>query len=166
MTSSTASSVTSACSSAADGGRWSSSASFSAGRTFPRRGCGNGGGGGGFGNVGAGQPGRRRVGDLKQRGAAATQASAIASPRRSHSRSYSDLRGDDDDLLSPPPPPPPPPSLDLDHPRRGGALLTAPGCRTLDRHRSTVAPAGDVTTPRACVVDWRQTAAGYPVYDV
>jgi len=159
--------------SAADvAGSWSA---FS-GRTFPRRTA-------GVTGTAAIQTGRRRIAaDGTQAASRMGRTTPPAAPPRSHSRSYSELHSEDQ--LSPPPPPPPP--LDPDEPLGGGGLTSGrtrtssstacvprgggqrqgDGCSwTLDRHRSTVAPACTTdVTPRACVVDCRQT--GYPVYDV
>ena len=154
-------------------GSWSA---FS-GRTFPRRT-----GGTGFAALPAA---RRRVVDVGQAAGRVGRTTPPTAPR-SHSRSYSDLHFEDQ--LSPPPPPLPL-LVDLDEPRGSGTTgyrartssssataVPRAGARrgdacswTLDRHRSTVAPAcnnadaSDVI-PRACVVDCRQT--GCPVYDV
>ena len=141
--------------------------SFGGGRTFPRRAAGTG--------TAALQPARRRIADVGQEAGRVGRATPPTVPR-SHSRSYSDLLSDGQ--LSPPPPPPP---LDPDELRgsgrartsspalgvtRGGTRRSDAGSWTLDRHRSTVTPAcaANDVTPRACVVDCRQT--GYPVFDV
>jgi len=165
------STVTPSSAAAVASGSWSA---FS-GRTFPRR------GGGTVAVGGPLQAGRRRIADQQQVVGRLGRTTPPNDPR-SHSRSYSDLHSED--RLTPPLPPPP--LLDLAEPRgsgptsgrartsstaaagvpRGGSRRGDSCSWTLDRHRSTAAPActnSDVT-PRECVVDCRQT--GHPVYDV